>query len=66
MENLTHRLEELLLNVGEEVSCAIPVLAQGMTLSVYLERRRELADGAPLMTDVQVAVKRSLTPSDWT
>jgi HD-like signal output (HDOD) protein/ActR/RegA family two-component response regulator len=62
MENLTHRLEELLLNVGEEVSCAIPVLAQGMTLSVYLERRRELADGAPLMTDVQVAVKRSLTP----
>lgn len=34
-----------------------------MTLSVFLERRRELADGAPLMTDVQVAVKRSLNPN---
>jgi len=33
-----------------------------MTLSVFLERRREQADGAPLMTDVQVAVKRSLNP----
>jgi HD-like signal output (HDOD) protein len=33
-----------------------------MTLSVYLERRRELTDGAPLMTDVQIAVQRSLNP----
>ncbi|MGX0893546.1 HD-like signal output (HDOD) protein/CheY-like chemotaxis protein [Pseudomonas sp. ADAK2 TE3594] len=63
MESLTQRLQDLLLNAGEEVSCEAPSLAPGMTLSVYLERRRELADGAPLMTDVQVAIKRSLNPN---
>ncbi|MDI2593126.1 response regulator [Pseudomonas sp. N3-W] len=63
MESLTLRLQDLLLNAGEEVSCEVPMLAPGMTLSVYLERRRELADGAPLMTDVQLAVKRSLNPN---
>jgi HD-like signal output (HDOD) protein/CheY-like chemotaxis protein len=62
MESLTQRLQDLLLNAGEEVSCEVPSLAPGMTLSVYLERRRELAEGAPLMTDVQVAIKRSLNP----
>ncbi|TPG91391.1 HDOD domain-containing protein [Pseudomonas caspiana] len=63
MESLTLRLQDLLLNAGEEVSCEVPSLAPGMTLSAYLERRRELADGAPLMTDVQLAVKRSLNPN---
>ncbi|RON83225.1 response regulator [Pseudomonas fluorescens] len=63
MESLTERLQGLLLNAGEEVLCEVPTLAPGMTLSVFLERRRELADGAPLMTDVQVAVKRSLNPN---
>ncbi|MCO8310649.1 response regulator [Pseudomonas mandelii] len=62
MESLTQRLQDLLLSAGEEVSCEVPSLAPGMTLSVYLERRRELAEGAPLMTDVQVAIKRSLNP----
>jgi HD-like signal output (HDOD) protein/CheY-like chemotaxis protein len=63
MENLTQRLQDLLLNAGEEVSCETPSLSPGMTLAVYLERRRELTDGAPLMTDVQLAVKRSLNPN---
>jgi HD-like signal output (HDOD) protein len=63
MESLTHRLQELLLNAGEELSCETPSLSPGMTLAVYLERRREFADGAPLMTDVQLAVKRSLNPN---
>lgn len=63
MESLTERLQGLLLDAGEEVFCEVPALAPGMTLSVFLERRREQADGAPLMTDVQVAVKRSLNPS---
>jgi HD-like signal output (HDOD) protein/ActR/RegA family two-component response regulator len=63
MENLTERLQGLLLNAGEEVFCEVPALAPGMTLSMFLERRREQADGAPLMTDVQVAVKRSLNPN---
>lgn len=62
MEGLTERLQGLLLNAGEAVVCEVPTLAPGMTLSVFLERRREQADGAPLMTDVQVAVKRSLNP----
>lgn len=62
MEGLTERLQGLLLNAGEAVVCEVPALALGMTLSVFLERRREQADGAPLMTDVQVAVKRSLNP----
>jgi HD-like signal output (HDOD) protein/ActR/RegA family two-component response regulator len=63
MESLTERLQGLLLDAGEEVFCEVPALAPGMTLSVFLERRREQADGAPLMTDVQVAVKRSLNPN---
>jgi HD-like signal output (HDOD) protein/CheY-like chemotaxis protein len=63
MESLTERLQGLLLNAGEEVFCEVPALAPGMTLSVFLERRREQTDGAPLMTDVQVAVKRSLNPN---
>lgn len=63
MGSLTQRLQDLLLNAGEEVSCEVPSLAPGMTLSVYLERRRELAEGAPLMTDVQVAINRSLNPN---
>ncbi|MHA3735974.1 HDOD domain-containing protein [Pseudomonas sp. Eth.TT006] len=62
MEGLTERLQGLLVNAGEEVFCEVPALAPGMTLAVFLERRREQADGAPLMTDVQVAVKRSLNP----
>ena len=63
MESLTQRLQAFLLNVGEEVLCEAPTLAPGMTLSVYLERRREQADGAPLMTDVELAVKRSFNPT---
>ncbi|MDO9331099.1 MAG: response regulator [Pseudomonas sp.] len=60
MESLTQRLQDLLLNAGEEVFCEMPTLAAGMTLSVYLQRRRELAEGAPLMADVQMAVNASL------
>lgn len=63
MENLTLRLQQLLLSAGQTVSCEVPTLAPGMSLSTFLERRRELADGAPLLTDVQQAVKRSLNPN---
>jgi HD-like signal output (HDOD) protein/CheY-like chemotaxis protein len=49
MESLTQRLQDLLLNAGEEVFCEVPALAPGMTLAVFL--------------DVQVAVKRSLNPN---
>ncbi|WDH35636.1 HDOD domain-containing protein [Pseudomonas chlororaphis] len=63
MEGLTQRLQDLLLDPGQEVSCEVPTLAPGMTLWTFLERRRELADGAPLLADVQLAVKRSLNPN---
>ncbi|MBU6958564.1 response regulator [Pseudomonas sp. CVAP len=63
MEGLTQRLQDLLLSAGQTVSCDVPALAPDMTLSTFLERRRELADGAPLLTDVQLAVKRSLNPN---
>ena len=62
MEGLTQRLQDLLLNEGETVFCEVPALAEGMTLSVFLERRRELSDGAPLRVDVKAAVQKSLTP----
>ncbi len=60
MDGLTQRLQDLLLDAGQSVSCEIPALAPGMDLKTFLERRREQSDGAPLMADVQVAVKRSL------
>ena len=60
IESLTQRLQDLLLSDGEQVSCEIPSLAPGMSLQKFLELRRVSADGAPLLADVQVAVKRSL------
>ena len=62
MESLTQRLQDLLLNEGETVYCEVPALAPGMTLPVFLERRREASDGAPLRVDVQAAVQYSLEP----
>lgn len=60
IESLTQRLQDLLLSAGEQVSCEIPSLAPGMSLQKFLELRRVSGDGAPLLADVQVAVKRSL------
>ena len=62
MEGLTQRLQDLLLNEGESVYCEIPQLAPGMSLSGFLERRRDACDGAPLWVDVKAAVDRSLGP----
>jgi HD-like signal output (HDOD) protein len=42
--------------------CSTDVSASEQTLTTFLERRRDSSEGAPLMTDVQVAVKRSLNP----
>lgn len=62
MEGLTQRLQDLLLNEGESVYCEVPRLAPGMTLPVFLERRRDACDGAPLWVDVKAAVQDSLGP----
>lgn len=60
MDSLKLRLNKLLLEVGQEVACEIPALLPGMTLSRFLEQRRESTDGGPLLADVETAVKRSL------
>ena len=62
MEGLKARLHKLLLEVGQEVACEVPTLTPGMTLDAYLESRRQNSDGAPLLSDVQAAVKRALNP----
>ncbi|MGH8440994.1 MAG: HDOD domain-containing protein [Pseudomonas sp.] len=62
MDALRHRLEELLLKVGEQIACPVPALQPGMTLTRFLEGRRATADGGPLLADVQQAIKRSLNP----
>ncbi|EJK98802.1 MULTISPECIES: HDOD domain-containing protein [Pseudomonas] len=61
-ENLIQRLQGLLLGGGERASNEAPSPGPGLTLATFLERRRDVSEGAPLMTDVQIAVKRSLNP----
>jgi HD-like signal output (HDOD) protein len=60
VESLRQRLETLLLTEGEPVYCEVPPLMPGMILNRFLDSRREESDGAPLLADVKVAVKRSL------
>jgi len=62
MGNLRKRLEELLLEVGEQIACPVPPLQPGASLPAFLEQRRATADGGPLFADVQVAIKRALNP----
>lgn len=59
MESLRSRLQGLLLESGAQVACEIPGLAPGLSLTDFLEKRREVADGAPLFVDLQQAIKRS-------
>jgi len=59
MDSLRVRLEGLLLESGAQVACEIPSLAPGLTLNDFLEKRREVADGAPLFVDVQQAIRLS-------
>jgi len=60
-ENLIQRLQGLLLS-GTEDCADSPAPGPAQTLGAFLERRRDLSEGAPLLADVQVAVKRSLNP----
>lgn len=60
VDALRHRLELLLLSGGESVFCEVPAIMPGMVLNRYLDSRREQSDGAPLLADVEVAIKRSL------
>ncbi|WP_342650217.1 HDOD domain-containing protein [Pseudomonas sp. REB1044] len=62
LDNLRKRLENLLLEVGEQIACPVPPLQPGARLPAFLEQRRASADGGPLLADVQAAVKRALSP----
>ena len=62
LDKLRKSLEELLLAVGERITCPVPPLQPGANLPAYLEQRRATADGGPLFADVQVAIKRALNP----
>lgn len=60
---LRQRLQTLLVDPDEVVFCDVPPIMPGMSLQRFMAMRRELSDGAPLMADVQAAVKRSLQAS---
>ncbi|MDY7562409.1 HDOD domain-containing protein [Pseudomonas sp. 10B1] len=59
LNGLRQRLESLLLPAGEYITPEARALIRGMTLSQFLEKRREIADGAPLSLNVREAVSSS-------
>ncbi|MBA1202240.1 response regulator [Pseudomonas capeferrum] len=59
LESLRKRLETLLA-IGEQVTCPVQPLQPGASLPGFLEQRRVTADGAPLLADVRMAIKRAL------
>lgn len=63
LEGLRQRLETLLLGRAEHAPGEIPPLAPGLTLTKFLDKRRETADSAPLFVDVPLALKRSQGPN---
>ncbi len=63
IDSLRLRLQGLLLEDGVPGATDAPSQAPGLTLTDFLETRREVADGAPLSVDVQQAIKRSQGPS---
>jgi len=63
MDGLRQRVRDLLVPAGEEVFSEIPMVAAGLSLQSFLEKRREVAEGAPLRVDVQQAVKHSTGPA---
>ncbi|GFM87516.1 transcriptional regulator [Pseudomonas cichorii] len=58
-EGLRQRLEGLLLERRAPVPGEMPALTPGLTLTKFLEKRRDVADGAPLFVDVATALKLS-------
>ncbi|KEZ74729.1 histidine kinase, partial [Pseudomonas syringae pv. syringae FF5] len=62
-EGLRQRLEGLLLERSAPAAGAVPALTPGLTLTKFLDKRRDIADGAPLFVDVATAVTLSQTAS---
>ncbi|KTB59127.1 histidine kinase [Pseudomonas viridiflava ICMP 13104] len=61
-EGLRQRLEGLLLEHRAPAPGEVPALTPGLTLTAFLDKRRDIADGAPLYVDVATAIKLSQTP----
>ncbi|MCF5467536.1 response regulator [Pseudomonas syringae] len=61
-EGLRQRLEGLLLEHRAPAPGDVPALTPGLTLTAFLDKRRDIADGAPLYVDVATAIKLSQTP----
>ncbi|GLK87359.1 HDOD domain-containing protein [Pseudomonas turukhanskensis] len=64
MDKLQQRLRDLLLAPGQEVFCELPSLAPEQSLDAFLEGRRNLSDGAPLLDEVKDALSLALDPNE--
>ncbi|MFJ4141941.1 HDOD domain-containing protein [Pseudomonas sp. NPDC089734] len=58
-DGLRQRLESLLLERRAPVPGEMPALTPGLTLTKFLDKRRDVADGAPLFIDVATALRLS-------
>jgi HD-like signal output (HDOD) protein/CheY-like chemotaxis protein len=58
-DGLRQRLEGLLLERRAPVAGEVPALTPGLTLTKFMDKRRDVADGAPLFVDVPTALKLS-------
>ena len=58
-EGLRQRLEGLLLERRAPAPGEVPALTPGLTLTKFMDKRRDTADGAPLFVDVPTALKLS-------
>lgn len=56
LDKLRQRLNDLLLEPGQEVVCELPTLTEGQSLDGFLEGRRNESDGAPLLDEVKDAL----------
>ncbi|MEN0105608.1 MAG: HDOD domain-containing protein [Pseudomonas sp.] len=64
MDKLQQRLRDLLLAPGQEVFCELPSVANEQSLDAFLEGRRNVSDGAPLLDDVKDALSSALNPAE--
>jgi HD-like signal output (HDOD) protein/CheY-like chemotaxis protein len=58
-DGLRQRLEGLLLERRTPVPGEMPALTPGLTLNKFMDKRRDVADGAPLYVDVSTALQLS-------
>lgn len=62
-EDLLRRLRQVLLQPGEDISCPLPELVPQETLDQYLEKARETAAGAPLLSQIHAGLELLQAPT---